>query len=86
MALINTTTTGIQGTTIFADGTGDLTIQQNGATINKVTKQPLFSVWKSAGQTVSSGTFTKVTFDSVQVNQENCFNTSNSRFTAHIPG
>jgi hypothetical protein len=86
MALINTTTTGVLGSTFVADGTGDLTIQQNGVTINKVTKQPLFSVWKSSGQTVSTGTFTKVTFDSVQANQENCFDTSTSRFTPNVPG
>lgn len=86
MALINTTTTGIQGSTFFADGTGDLTIQQNGATINKVTRQPLFSVWKSSNQTVSSGTFTKVTFDSVQANQENCYNAATSIFTPNVAG
>ncbi len=37
MALINTTTTGVLGTTIYGDGSGDLTIQQNGALVNKIT-------------------------------------------------
>ena len=37
MALINTTTTGVLGSTFYADGSGDLTIQQNGALVNKIT-------------------------------------------------
>jgi hypothetical protein len=37
MALINTTTTGVLGSTFYADGSGDLTIQQNGVTVNKIT-------------------------------------------------
>jgi hypothetical protein len=41
MALINTTTTGVLGTTVFADGSGDLTIQQNGAFVNKITSNGL---------------------------------------------
>jgi hypothetical protein len=41
MALINTTTTGVLGTTVFADGSGDLTIQQNGVLVNKITSNGL---------------------------------------------
>jgi len=41
MALINTTTTGVLGSTFFADGTGDLTIQQNGVLVNKITSNGL---------------------------------------------
>ena len=41
MALINTTTTGVLGSTFFADGTGDLTIQQNGVLVNKITSTGL---------------------------------------------
>jgi len=41
MALINTTTTGVLGTTVFGDGTGDLTIQQNGVLVNKITSTGL---------------------------------------------
>jgi len=41
MALINTTTTGVLGSTFYADGSGDLTIQQNGVLINKITSNGL---------------------------------------------
>lgn len=41
MALINTTTTGVLGSTFYADGTGDLTIQQNGNLVNKITSNGL---------------------------------------------
>ena len=41
MALINTTTTGVLGTTVFGDGSGDLTIQQNGVLVNKITSNGL---------------------------------------------
>ena len=41
MALINTTTTGVLGSTFYGDGTGDLTIQQNGVTINQISSTGL---------------------------------------------
>jgi hypothetical protein len=41
MALINTTTTGVLGTTVYGDGSGDLTIQQNGVLVNKITSNGL---------------------------------------------
>ena len=62
MALINTTTTGVLGTTVFADGSGDLTIQQNGAFVNKITSNGLTN--RGTGsvlqvvQTVKTDTFT----------------------------
>jgi hypothetical protein len=86
MALINTTTTGVLGTTLFGDGSGDLTVQKDGVTINKVTKQPMFSVYKGSGQTVSSGVFTKITFDQVDYNFEGGYSTSTNRFTPNVAG
>jgi len=41
MALINTTTTGVLGTTVYGDGSADLTIQQNGVLVNKITSNGL---------------------------------------------
>ena len=41
MALINTTTTGVLGSTFYGDGSGDLTIQQNGVLVNKITSNGL---------------------------------------------
>jgi hypothetical protein len=87
MALINTTTTGIQGTTIFADGTGSLTIQENGATLNTITSAPAFRAYKSSGdQSVTSTVFTKVTFQTIDFNVGNCFNASTSVFTPTVAG
>jgi hypothetical protein len=88
MALINTTTTGVLGSTFFGDGTGDLTIQQNGVTINKITAAPTFSAYQSSGgQSISNSTVTKVTFDVKEWDTANCFdNTTNYRFTPNVAG
>ena len=61
MALINTTTTGVLGSTFYADGSGDLTIQQNGALVNKITSNGL--TYRGTGsvlQVVSNTTSTQV--------------------------
>jgi hypothetical protein len=87
MALINTTTTGIQGTTIYADGTGDLTIQQNGAIINKVTKNPTFRVYLNTNTNTTDNVITKVPLNVKVFDTENCFDiTSNYRFTPTVAG
>jgi hypothetical protein len=62
MALINTTTTGVLGTTIYGDGSGDLTIQQNGALVNKITSTG-FTIHRpgtvlQVKQTVKTSSFT----------------------------
>jgi hypothetical protein len=84
MALINTTTTGIQGTTIYGDGQGDLTIQKDGATIAKVTAAPAFSVYQTTAQTLSSATLTKITFDTEEYDTNSNF--ASSRFTPTVAG
>ena len=84
MALINTTTTGIQGSTFYADGTGDLTIQQNGQTINRITSAPAFSAFQSTGQTLSSATITKILFDTEEYDTNSNF--ASSRFTPTVAG
>lgn len=85
MALINTTTTGVLGTTLFGDGSGDLTVQKDGVTINKITTAPTFMAVKSAtAQTFSSATATKITFDVELFDTNNNF--ASSRFTPTIPG
>jgi hypothetical protein len=69
MALINTTTTGIQGTTIFGDGAGPLTVQQNGVQVAKLANQPMFSAYftgTSSGQSLTNATFTNVTFNVIE--------------------
>ena len=43
MALINTTTTGVLGSTFYGDGTGPLNIQQNGVTLGIYGNIPTFA-------------------------------------------
>jgi hypothetical protein len=69
MALINTTTTGVLGTTVFADGSGDLTIQQNGAFVNKITSNGLTNR--------GTGSVLQV----VTANKTDTFSTSSTSFT-----
>jgi len=95
MALINTTTTGVLGSTFYADGSGDLTIQQNGVTVNKITSSgllngagggPAFSA--SLGTfTLSASTFTKMPFSSETFDTNNNYDpTTNYRFTPTVAG
>jgi hypothetical protein len=86
MALINTTTTGILGTTVYGDGAGELTVQQNGVTINKVTKNPTFYAYPSVSMTISTGTWTKVAMQSEVFDTDSCYDTSNYRFLPTTPG
>ena len=84
MALINTTTTGVLGSTFYGDGTGDLTIQQNGVTLNKITAAPAFSAYPNAQQTLSSSTITKILFQTEEFDTNNNF--ASSRFTPTVAG
>lgn len=89
MALINTTTTGVLGTTIFGDGAGDLTVQKDGVTVNKVTTAPLFSCYMtngSANQSVSTDAWTKVKIDTKEYDTNSNFDTTNYRFTPTVAG
>ena len=85
MALINTTTTGVLGSTFFGDGTGSLTVQQNGVTLGIYGNIPLFSAYKSgSAQTISNSTYTKITFESEEFDTNNNF--ASSRFTSTVAG
>ena len=78
MALINTTTTGVLGSTFFADGTGDLTIQQNGVTVNKITSAPAFSAYPSAAQTITNNTQTILNANVELFDTASCYNNTGS--------
>jgi hypothetical protein len=84
MALINTTTTGNYGTAYAGDSSGDLTIQKDGVTINKITAAPAFSAYASANQSISAATATKVIFDVEVFDTNNNF--ASSRFTPTVAG
>ena len=88
MALINTTTTGVLGSTFFGDGTGSLTIQQNGATLGTYGKIPTFYAYRTGGnQSITTGVFTKAQLDTELFDTESCFdNVTNYRFTPNVAG
>jgi hypothetical protein len=86
MALINTTTTGILGTTVYGDGAGPLTVQQDGVTIAKVTRAPAFAAYISADQSVSNDVATKVNIDTEYFDTDSCYDTSLKRFTPNVAG
>ena len=87
MALINTTTTGVLGSTFFGDGTGSLTVQQNGVTLGVFGNQPAFSAYSNATQTTTTNVWTKITFQVEEYDTNNNFDsTTNSRFTPTVSG
>jgi hypothetical protein len=86
MALINTTTTGVLGTTLYGDGSGNLTVQQNGVTQAIITNAPAFlaSATPTVQQAITGATFTKVNFEAELFDTNNNF--SSSRFTPTVAG
>ena len=88
MALINTTTTGVLGSTFYGDGSGDLTVQQNGVTVNKVTSAPAFSAYRTtSAQTFSTTTWTKMQCQTEEFDTANAYdNATNYRFTPQVAG
>jgi hypothetical protein len=86
MALINTTTTGVLGSTFYGDGSGDLTIQQNGVTVNKLTAAPAFHA-SCGALTLAASTFTKMPFSSKVFDTNNNYDaTTNYRFLPTVAG
>lgn len=86
MALLNTVTTGTVGTVVNYDGSGELTVQLNGATINKVTSAPAFSAYQSTAQAISAQTYTKINFQTEDFDTNSNYSTSNMRFTPTVAG
>lgn len=65
-------------------GSGTLTLPTGSATL--AIQSQGFSAYKSANQSISQNTWTKVTFDSEEFDTASYFNTSTSRFTPLIAG
>ena len=86
MALINTTTTGVLGSTFYGDGTGSLTVQQNGVTQGIYGNIPAFQAYRTSDQTITTSTFTKVTLNAEVFDTNNNFDTTLNRFTPTIAG
>ena len=86
MALINTTTTGVLGSTFYGDGVGDLTVQKDGVTVNKITSAPLFHA-TSGALTFANSTWTKIPFNGEVYDTNNNYDPStNYRFTPTVAG
>jgi hypothetical protein len=87
MALINTTTTGVLGSTFFGDGTGALNVQQNGVTLGIYGNIPAFKVGRSSNQSFTLNTWTKIQFNSEAFDTNNNYdNVTNYRFQPTIAG
>jgi len=87
MALINTTTTGVLGSTFYGDGTGSLTVQQNGVTLGTYGNIPTFRAYNTAVQNISNATWTKVQLTTELFDTNNNFdNSTNYRFTPTVAG
>ena len=66
------------GTITTSSGSGNITIG-SGVTLNSNT--PAFSAKLSANQSLSNSTLTKVQYDIEEFDTDNCYDTSNYRFT-----
>lgn len=98
---INASTSGAGGLITTADNTGILQLQSGGTTIATIDSTgltmasgkalyptgPAFSAYKTVSQSISSSTFTKITFPSEDYDTNNNFdNSTNYRFTPTIAG
>jgi hypothetical protein len=87
MALINTTTTGVLGSTFFGDGTGSLTVQQNGVTLGTYGNIPAFKATLGSSQNITASTWTKYAGSVEAFDTNNNYDSStNYRFTPTIAG
>lgn len=81
-----------------ATGAGNFTITppNGGATDRTITLPnfsgtlgfmgPAFFAWQNVAQTIANSTNTKITLDQEQLDTDNCFDPSLSRFTPQVPG
>jgi hypothetical protein len=86
MALINTTTTGVLGSTFFGDGTGSLTVQQNGVTLGTYGNIPTFYAYLATAQSVGNSSYVKINVNTKSFDTNNNFDTTNYRFTPTVAG
>jgi hypothetical protein len=71
------------GTTALTIDTSQNVAFAKGFTVG-ATAAPAFSVYKSAAQTLSSATFTKITFNTEEFDTANCF--ASDKFTPNVAG
>jgi hypothetical protein len=69
---------------VYGDGSGALTVQQNGVTQGIYGNIPSFSAYKTTTQSISHATWTKVTFEVEEFDTNNNF--ASSTFTPTVAG
>lgn len=81
------------GLVLTPDTSGNIQIQSAGTTVGefnsngyKPTTAPAFRVSLTSDQSISSGVFTKVTFNSVDFDTTSNWDATNYRYTPNIPG
>jgi hypothetical protein len=77
------------GSTIEQDGSTILTVDGSGnitPSNQMYPKVPAFDVYASASQSISSGTWTKVTLDTELYDTFNCFDSTNNKFQPTVAG
>ena len=86
MALINTTTTGVLGSTFYGDGSGNLTVQKDGVTQAIIANAPAFSAYITSSQTAAADAYTKMQFGTERFDTNNNYDNSTYRFTPTVAG
>lgn len=72
---------------VSADGASDLTVTFPATTGTAMVDGPAFSAYANASQSISSVTYTKITFNAEEFDTANCFDsTTNYRFTPTVAG
>jgi len=83
------------GTITTSSGSGTITLGQSGETISVPSgvtvsgasaNTPAFEAKRSANQTTSDGTVTKITYNSELFDTDSCYDTSTFRFTPNVAG
>ena len=72
------------GLTFSSDLSGSIQLQQNGVNLPALSVAPAFSAYASSNQTISTSTYTKITFDTEEFDTNNNF--ASSRFTPTVSG
>jgi hypothetical protein len=92
MSILNAITAGAGGVALTGDTSGNLTIQSAGSNVVTFTSTgmvtnvgaPAFMAYAASGTTLTTGTFTKLGFDTETVDTNNNF--ASSTFTPTVPG
>jgi hypothetical protein len=78
MALINTTTTGVLGTTLYGDGSGNLTVQKDGVTQGIYGNIPAFSAYAGITASLTNSGNTIMPYNTEYFDTASCYNNTGS--------